>query len=266
LLNPKPAVCQGFIDKALPPDYCKLEVAEPMVCLVVEGTPSVRESLCYILLSLGVKGLPAANRQEALDLLKSQPEVSIALVDLDGKEVQGEALLRDLRASESLRSLKVIVQSVQSNRELIVKMMEYGVAGYLLKPYQEKEAYAKLRTVLERCEVQNERRRHIRVKPDPDELLRLHFKLSGESSLISGKIVDISVGGVAVELLNPPEPGLLKPGLQIPGIQFTLSGKQFAPPGKVVLLREQLLALHFEFLTVAEKTALARYVFKRIAV
>ena len=237
-----------------------------MVCLVVEGTPAVRESLCYILLSLGVKGLPAANRQEALEVLKDQPEVSLAIVDLDARDVQGEDLLRDLRAAERPGGLKVVVQSVQSSREMVVRMMEYGVVGFLLKPYQEKEAYAKLRTVLERCQVQNDRRRHIRVRPDPDELLRLSFKLPGQSSLISGKIVDISVGGVAVELLNPPEPGALKPGLQIPGIQFTLGGKQFAPPGKVVLLREQLLALHFEFLTVAEKTALARYVFKRIAV
>jgi two-component system chemotaxis response regulator CheY len=237
-----------------------------MVCLVVEGTPSVRESLCYVLLSLGIKGVPAANRQEALDTLKSQPDINVAIVDLDSKEVQGEALLRDLRESDSPGSLQVIVQSVQSSRELVVKMMEYGVAGFLLKPYQDKEIYEKLRKALERCQVPNDRRRHIRVKPDPDELLRLHFKLPGSPGLISGKIIDISVGGVAIELLNPPEPGQLKPGVQIPGIQFTLDRKQFAPPGKVVLFREKLLALHFDYLTVAEKTTLARYVFKRIAV
>jgi len=175
-----------------------------MVCLVVEGTPAVRESLCYVLLSLGFQGLPAANRQEALDILKRQPDINVAIVDLDSKEVQGEALLRDLRASGKPNGPKVIVQSVQSSRELVVKIMEYGVAGFLLKPYQDKEIYEKLRKVLEHCQVPNDRRRHIRVKPDPDELLRLHFKLSGNPSLISGKIIDISVGGVAIELLNPP--------------------------------------------------------------
>lgn len=237
-----------------------------MVCLVVEGTPSVRESLCYVLLSLGINGVPAANRREALDILKSRPDINVAILDLDSKEVQGEALLRDLRESDKPGGLQVIVQSVQSNRELVVKMVEYGVAGFLLKPYQDKEIYEKLRKVLERCQVPNDRRRHIRVKPDPDELLRLHFKLPGHPGLISGKIIDISVGGVAIELLNPPEPGLLKPGVQIPGIQFTLDRKQFAPPGKIVLFREKLLALHFDYLNVAEKTALAKYVFKRIAV
>ncbi len=238
----------------------------PMVCLVVDGAPAVRDSLCYVLLSLGCKGVPAANRREALDALKNQPDINVAIVDLDSKEVQGEQLLNELRQSGEQGGPKVIVQSVQSNRELVVRMMDYGVAGFLLKPYQDKELYEKLRKVLERCRVPNDRRRHIRVKPDPDELLRLHFRLTESPSLISGKIIDISVGGVAVELLNPPEPGLLKPGAQIPGIQFTLERKQFAPPGKVVLLREKLLALHFDYLTVEERTALARYVFRRIAV
>jgi two-component system chemotaxis response regulator CheY len=148
-----------------------------MVCLVVEGTPAVRESLCYVLLSLGINGVPAANRQEALDTLKSQPDINVAIVDLDSKEVQGEALLSDLREACQPGRLQVIVQSVQSNRDLVVRVMEYGVAGYLVKPYQDKELYEKLKKVLERCQVPNERRRHIRVRPDPDELLRLHFKL-----------------------------------------------------------------------------------------
>jgi CheY-like chemotaxis protein len=237
-----------------------------MVCLVVEGTPAVRESLCYVLLSLGIKGVPAANRQEALDTLKSQPDINVAIVDLDSKEVQGEALLGDLREACQPGRLQVIVQSVLSNRELVVRVMEYGVAGYLVKPYQDKELYEKLKKVLERCQVPNERRRHIRVRPDPDELLRLHFKLPAKPGMISGKIIDISVGGVAIELLNPPEPGLLKPGVQIPALRFTLDRRQFAPPGKIVLFREKLLALHFDYLTIAEKTSLARYVFKRIAV
>ena len=237
-----------------------------MVCLVVEGTPAVRESLCYVLLSLGVKGIPAASRQEALDTLKNQPDINVAIVDLDSKEVQGEALLSDLREASRPGRLQLIVQSVQSSRELVVRVMECGVAGYLVKPYQDKELYEKLKKVLERCQVPNERRRHIRVKPDPEELLRLHFKLPSKPGLISGKIIDISVGGVAIELLNPPEPGLLKPGVQIPALQFTLERRQFAPPGKIVLFREKLLALHFDYLTIAEKTSLARYVFKRIAV
>ena len=236
-----------------------------MQCLVVEGSPAVRESLCYVLLSCGVKAIPAAGRREALDALRSSGDIGGAIIDIDTKEAEGTELIRELKGSASSRGINLVVHTVQSSRELVEKMMEYGVVGYLLKPYSEQELYAKIKKILDRCASHNAERRHIRVKPDPNELLRLHFKLPGHPAMISGKIIDISVGGVAVELFNPPAESILKPGTQIPSIQFTLSRRQFAPPGRVILYKEKLLALRFDYLNVAEKSTLARYVFKRIS-
>jgi DNA-binding response OmpR family regulator len=232
--------------------------------LVAEASRNTRESLCYVLLSMGIKGIPVANKQEALETLQNQPKIEGAIIDLDSKEVDGAELITELRAQENTQQLSIIAHSVQSSKDLVNKMMEYGVIGYLLKPYVEKEASAKLKKILARGESHNAQRKHIRVRPDPNELLRLHFKLKGQSSLISGRVIDISVGGVAVELFNPPASGVLTPGTQIPSIQFTLNRKAFSPPGKVVLMKEQLLALRFDFLNSAEKSALSKYVFKRL--
>jgi len=232
--------------------------------LVVEATPSVRESLCYVLLSLGIKGIPAANRQEALQILNSGRTVAGAIVDLDGKEVGGLELIQELRAAEATQALRIIVHTVQASKELVARMMELCVVGYLLKPYNEKQAAAKLTKALARGEAHDSQRKHIRVRPDPEELLRLHFKLPPHPALLSGKVVDISVGGVAVELFNPPPAEVLPSGTQIPAIQFTLNRSPFSPPGKVVLFKEPLLALRFDFLTPSETGALSKYVFKRL--
>lgn len=236
-----------------------------MIYLVVEGSSTIRESLCYVLLSFGIKGLPVSSRQEALGTLQTESAVIGAIVDIDTKEVDGIQLIKELRESEKTRAIKVIVHTVLSSKELVVKMMEYGVVGYLLKPYSEEEIYPKLKKVLDRSESHFSQRRHIRVKPDPDELLRLHFKLPDFSAMISGKIIDISVGGAAVELFNPPPDEVLKPGTYIPNIQFILNRKQFSPPGRVILFKEKLLALRFDSLNLGEKSTLARYVFKRIS-
>jgi len=232
--------------------------------LVAEATQSIRESLCYVLLSLGIKGIPVSNKQEALETLQSNEAVGGAIIDLDSREVDGVNLIAELRARESTQHLSIIAHSVQSSKELVNKMMESGVIGYLLKPYNGKDASQKLKKVLARGNNHHIQRKHIRVRPDPDELLRLHFKLPGNPSLISGKVVDISVGGVAVELFNPPSPGVLVPGTQIPNIQFTVNRKAFSPPGKVILFKEQLLALRFDYLNPGERSALSKYVFKRL--
>ena len=232
--------------------------------LVAEAVQNVRESLCYALLSFGIKGIPVANKQEALEILQSNEEIAGAIIDLDSKEVDGVALITELRAKEGTQHLSIIAHSIKSSKELVSRMMELGVIGYLLKPYAEKTIGMKLQKILAQGESHNTQRKHIRVRPDPDELLRLHFKVRGSSALISGKVVDISLGGVAVELLNPPPAGVLVPGTQIPSIQFTVGRRSFSPPGKVILLKEQLLALRFDFLSPTEKSALGKYVFKRL--
>lgn len=235
-----------------------------MVFLVAEAAPAVRQSLCHVLLSAGIKGLPVATHPEALDALAADPQIAGAIIDIDSREVDGVELIRKLRESEATQGLRVIVHTVQSSKEVVVKMMEYGVVGYLLKPYKEEAAFTKIKKVLARSATHNTRRKHLRVRPDPEELLRLHFKVSGHPSLVSGKIVDISVGGVAVELFNPPNPAVLTPGTPVPAIQFTIIRHSFKPPGKVVLYKENLLALRFDYLTPAEKSALSKYVFKRL--
>ncbi len=235
-----------------------------MEYLVAEAAESIRESLCYVLLSMGIKGIPVSSKQEALDRLRSDTNISGAIVDIDSKEIDGVELIKELRDGESTQHLSVIAHSVQSSKEIVNRLMEYGVIGYLLKPYNEKAITPKLKKVLALEESHNSQRKHIRVRPDPDELLRLHFKLKGYSSLISGKVIDISVGGVAVELFNPPPARILIPGTQIANILFTVNRKLFSPSGKVILYKEQLLALRFDYLSAAEKSALSKYVFKRL--
>jgi DNA-binding response OmpR family regulator len=235
-----------------------------MIFLVAEAAPAVRESLCYVLLSSGIKGIPVASRQEALSALKTNSEIAGAIVDIDSREIEGLSLIQELREAEATKGLRVIVHTVQSSKELVVKMMELGVVGYLLKPYKEKTAFGQLKRILASSASHNTQRKHIRVRPDPEELLRLHFKLPDYGQMISGKVVDISVGGVAVELFHPPPAEVLAAGTHVPNIQFTLMRQSFKPPGKVVLFRENLLALRFDYLTAAEKSALSKYVFKRL--
>jgi c-di-GMP-binding flagellar brake protein YcgR len=83
--------------------------------------------------------------------------------------------------------------------------------------------------------------------------------------MVSGRIVDISLGGMAVELFNPPSAEHLAPGTQLPRVTFTLPGRELAPSASVVLLKSRVLAVKFESLAPADATALERYIFKSIS-
>jgi two-component system chemotaxis response regulator CheY len=233
--------------------------------LVVEGSQSVREALCYVLLSFGVKGIPAANRAAALAAVAAGQEMQGAIIDLDSAEVEGSQLLSELKADQLTAGLPVIVHTVQASKGFVLKMVEAGIAGYLLKPFNQETTRARLSGILDRLADHNVQRRHIRVKPDPEELVRVHFRVPGSSPLYSGKLLDISMGGMAIELLTPPAPQTLLPGVRIPRLQFSLGPRELSPSATVVVCKSRVLAIRFEGLGSADKTALERYIFKRIS-
>lgn len=236
-----------------------------MSILVVESSPSTRESLCYTLLSLGVKGIPAATRPAAWDAIRAAGDLEAAIVDIDNRDVDGAALVDELRGGEATRGLAVIVHTVQSGKDFVMSMIETGVAGYLLKPYDPARAKEKLSTILAKLATHNSQRRHFRVRPDPDDLARAHFRLAPGAPLFAGRILDVSLGGMAMELHAPPAEGLLQPGTRIARLEFALGGRSLAPQAAVVLARSRVLALRFESLVPADTKSLERYIFKKIS-
>jgi two-component system, chemotaxis family, chemotaxis protein CheY len=235
------------------------------VFLVVESARTVREALCFALLSFGIKGIPVSSRSEALAAIKAQRGIEGAIVDIDNRDVDGIQLVNDLKAGEDTRRIAVIVHTIQTRKDFVRKMVEIGVAGYLLKPFSPETAKTKLEAILLKLSTHNASRRHIRVTPDPDELTRVSFRLRGLAQLMSGRIVDISLGGMAIELFNPPADTLFTLGIPIARLDFALAGKALSPSGSVVVCRSRVLAVKFETISVSDRQALERYIFKRIS-
>ena len=236
-----------------------------MVFLVVESSLSVRESLCHVLLAFGVRGIPVATRAAALEALESGEQIEGAIVDIDNKDVEGIQLIEELKKSERTAAISVIVHTVQSSKDFVMRMIELGVVGYLLKPFSDTNAKTKLSAIFSKMATHNSQRKHIRVKPDPGELARASFRVQGSPQLVSGRIVDISLGGLAIELFNPPAEGFLSPGSSVIKLQFSLSGKELAPSASIVLYKAKVLALRFDIINPTDKKALERYIFKSIS-
>lgn len=235
------------------------------VFLVVESTQTVQEALCFALLSFGIKGIPVSTRSEALAAVKTHSAIEGAIVDIDNRDVDGIKLIDDLKAGEDTRRIAVIVHTVQRRKEFVRRMVEIGVAGYLLKPFSPATAKAKLESILSKLSTHNANRRHIRVTPDPDNLTRVSFRLRGLSQLMAGRIVDISLGGMAIELFNPPADSLFTLGIPIARLDFALGGKALSPAGNVVVCRSGVLAVKFDAMSAPDRQALERYIFKRIS-
>ncbi|MGO9307817.1 MAG: response regulator [Spirochaetia bacterium] len=236
-----------------------------MVFLVVESSLTVRESLCYVLLAFGVRGLPVANRKAAAEALAKGAAVDGAIVDIDSKDADGMQLITDLKQSEATRGISVIVHTIQTKKDFVLRMVDLGVVGYLLKPFNPDTTKAKLAAVFSKLATHNSQRRHIRVKPSPDELARVSFRLGRSKQIISGRIVDISLGGMAAELFNPPDAEPVSPGASLSRMEIAIAGKVLTPSASIVVYKSKVLAVRFDILNPSDKKTLERYIFKSIS-
>ncbi len=76
------------------------------------------------------------NGQEALDCLKQNPDISLVLLDVNMPIMTGKEFLKIIRNDSQFDDVKVIMQTTESGKSEIKEMMDFGISGYLMKPYQ----------------------------------------------------------------------------------------------------------------------------------
>lgn len=233
--------------------------------IVLEYSPSIGEALCYLLLSFGIKGIPAVNRDKALAELKNNPDIKMGIIDIDNKQAQGFKFISDLRKIDKISRFMVIAHTASAYKLIEPQLIRIGAIGCILKPFDENKTFLSLKNILSKIYFAGkEKRNHIRISPHPDELLRVHIRIKSCPSLIHGKILNISMGGMAVDLLHPPEAVFLRNDTYIPKIEFMLNFKQVHVSGIIVLTRGNIIAIRFRRLGGRNKWTIAHYIFKKI--
>lgn len=116
--------------------------------LIVEDHPVVVEGMKKLLLESGLAKLcvTASNGKEALTYLNSfTPD--IVLLDINLPDINGIDLCKTMKGL--VPDIKILAISSFSQRSYIMRMMENGAMGYLLKNSSEEEIIAAINDIIE---------------------------------------------------------------------------------------------------------------------
>ena len=140
------SVSEPLIELAQPaPDFRKKTI------LVVDDEEVVRELLAGLLGQEGYEVLRAENGRTAVALLESRgASIDLVVLDMIMPRMKGEQVLARLRGMPA--SPKVVISSGFMTEEQRDKLKEYGVDGFLDKPYSEEDALNAVRSVLARTQ------------------------------------------------------------------------------------------------------------------
>lgn len=118
--------------------------------LIVDDSPVMRS---FVRRSIEIAGLPvagwieASHGREALERLADE-QVDLVLTDINMPVLDGEGLLRSMRADARLREVPVVVVSTDGTEQRMGRLMALGANGYVRKPFPPEQLCAVLGEVL----------------------------------------------------------------------------------------------------------------------
>ena len=115
--------------------------------LVVDDSPTGRHAASHLLEKRGYQVTTAVDGADALEKIASARPMLVVL-DIVLPKMNGYEVLRQLRASETTRGIKVILVSSRSQESDRFWGLKQGADDYIAKPYQDEALLAAVRKQL----------------------------------------------------------------------------------------------------------------------
>lgn len=94
-----------------------------------------------------VEILEAANGQECIDKCK-EVIPDIVILDVNMPVMTGEECLQHLRANEKTKGVAIVMLTTESEKTLVVRLLQMGVQQFIIKPFEKQEFLTKVGGVL----------------------------------------------------------------------------------------------------------------------
>jgi class 3 adenylate cyclase len=149
----------------------------------------------------------AENGRRALDLV-GQGGFDLMLLDVEMPELDGYAVLAELKGDPHLRELPVIMTSALDELESVVRCIELGAEDYLTKPVNPVLLQARIQSSLERKRLHDQQRELISkfaTREVAEDLLTSGFSLGGKFVEAAAMFCDIRSFTTIVESQGPAE-------------------------------------------------------------
>ncbi len=121
--------------------------AQGLRALIVDDEPLMCELMRRSLLRLGFDVITASNGNTALELLRTEDDIDVVLLDVLMPGLDGFTVCRELR---TFSDIPVIMLTALNRLEDVVQGLEAGADNYITKPFNFREVEARIMAVLRR--------------------------------------------------------------------------------------------------------------------
>ena len=121
--------------------------------MILEDEVSIRSFVVINLKRAGYEVVEAGTGEEALERLKANPDVGVAILDIMLPDVDGFTLCREIRKKWFFPIIMLTAKIASSDK---INGITFGADDYITKPFHPLELLARVKAQLRRAEVYNQ--------------------------------------------------------------------------------------------------------------
>ena len=164
--------------------------------LVLEDESNIRSFVVINLRRSGYEPIEAENGTEALEKIKVNPDICLALLDVMLPDIDGFEVCRRIRASNA--RIGIIMLTAKCEERDVVRGLELGADDYIVKPFSRHVLLARIQAVLRRPEA---------IRPERTEHDGLSFDVAAHEVSLVGRPLDLTGSEYRVLALLLSRPG-----------------------------------------------------------
>ncbi len=233
-----------------------------MKILIYEPNDRIRGSTLKLLLRNGYTTKAVAQKKDIIGYFFTG-EYNILLMDFTADEPDLHKVIMQIKKKHP--GAVIFLHSRNTDKKKLINVVKAGVSGIIFKPFIEGKFWNYFSTLIKKNSLTNEKRKHIRVVPDPRENALALIRHPHTARVINSRIVNISFGGLAIIPGDPSLFKVYKVNNTIPGIHFTFSDIKFRADAVVKAATEKLMGIVVVGLSMEMENTLAEYIYKKIS-
>nr|WP_321267845.1 diguanylate cyclase [uncultured Sulfurimonas sp.] len=130
----------------------RLEKNQKHKVLVVDGSMLVRKSMKQMLENLFYEVITVAHGEEALGMLKTNPDISLVITDYNMPVINGLELTQEIRKDYNKNEICIIALSSNDDEEVNALFLKQGANDYIKKPFSKEEFSCRINNSIEALE------------------------------------------------------------------------------------------------------------------
>jgi diguanylate cyclase (GGDEF)-like protein len=151
----------------------RLDVNRWIKVLVVDDSATSRGIVARLLTTHRFQVLEAADGEEALGVLESNPDIALVITDFEMPNMNGIELVGNVRSRRGADELAVVGVSSLGSSALTARFLKFGADDFLTKPFQKEEFYCRVYRSIKNLE----QIQAIKRSAYTDQLTGLHNRL-----------------------------------------------------------------------------------------